>query len=82
MAGRAHQPQSRHDHARHRPRVSPSGRDFSATLDGLLAVAVAAVGADAGALYLVHPPENDLRLEAGYGLPDGALGHRVALAKA
>lgn len=61
------------------PRVSPTGRDLAATLDGLLAVAVAAVGADAGCIYLVHAPENDLRLVAGLGLPASALGHRVAL---
>jgi PAS domain S-box-containing protein len=61
------------------PRVSPPQRDMAATLDGLLAMAVAAVGADAGAIYLVHPPENDLRLEASRGLPPGIMGHRVAL---
>jgi PAS domain S-box-containing protein len=64
------------------PRVSPPGRDLAATLDGLLAIAVSAVGADAGAVYLIQPPENDLRLAAGRGLPEGVQGHRLALGEA
>ncbi len=61
------------------PRASPPQRDLAATLDGLLAVAVAGGSADAGAIYLTQPPENDLRLEAGRGVPATALGHRLAL---
>lgn len=61
------------------PRASPPQRDLTATLDGLLAVAVAAVDADAASIYLTQPPENDLRLEAGWGVPAAALGYRLAL---
>ncbi len=53
-------------------------RDVDATLGGLLAVAVAAVAADSGAIYLLDPEQGDLRLATGIGLPDSAVGHRLA----
>ena len=68
-----------------RPEPSPSGhsRDLAATLDGLLAVAMDAVRADAAGIYLWMQGEaagedQVLRLEAVKGLPSTALGHRIA----
>ncbi len=54
-------------------------RDLAATLDGLLAIAIAALGADRGAVYLVDPSHGDLVLVAGRGLPAAAMGHRLAI---
>lgn len=59
---------------------SPPGsqRDFKTTIDGLMEGLAAAAGADAGALYLLDADHGDLALAGGWGLPDGATGHRVA----
>lgn len=54
-------------------------RDLASTLEGLVAAAAAAVGADHGALYLLDPLQGDLCLRAAHGLPPTALGHRLAL---
>ncbi len=64
-----------------RPRAESGGprRDLAATLDGLLAVATAALAADCGAIYLLDPVQGDLRLVAGHGLPPAAIGHRLAI---
>lgn len=58
------------------PRLPP--RDLPATLDGLVAVARAAFGADAAAVYLVDADSGDLRLAAAQGCPPEAMGHRLA----
>jgi PAS domain S-box-containing protein len=71
------------DHAAHasdrsgeeaRPR-----RDLASTLAGLVATAVDASGADAGALYDYDEDHGDLVLTTAHGLPDSALGHRLAM---
>jgi signal transduction histidine kinase len=59
--------------------TTPMQRDLEATLAGLVALAVAALGADAAAIYLLDPEDGDLRLAAACGLPAAAIGHRLAL---
>jgi len=56
----------------------PPQRDLRATYEGVLAVAASSVAADAAALYLLDLDEGDLRLVAARGVPDDALGHRLA----
>jgi len=53
-------------------------RGLAATYDGLLAVAATAFAADAAGLYLADEERGDLVLRAGLGLPESALGHRIA----
>lgn len=60
-----------------RPATDPAARDLGPTLDGLLAAAVRAFGADGAAVYLADPAQGDLVLEAGWGVPAEALGERV-----
>ena len=60
-------------------RGMPMQRDLKATLDGLVAVAVGAVRADAAAIYLRDAEHGDLALAAALGLPPAAMGHRVGL---
>lgn len=61
------------------PPRSPPRRSLAATLEGLLAMACAATGADAGAVYLRDSELGGLALAAGRGLPPEALGHHLAL---
>jgi len=58
---------------------TPVRRDLAATLDGLMAVACAATGAEAGAIYLRDIEHGSLRLAAALHLPAAALGHVLSL---
>ena len=55
----------------------PADRDMKSTLDGLLAGAMRAVGADTAAFYLDDPERGAMVLSAGRNVPSDALGHEI-----
>jgi PAS domain S-box-containing protein len=71
------QPPSRRPVSDEGPGSGPQ-RDLAATLAGLLASAVAAAGAETGAIYLRDADQGDLELVTAHARPAEAIGHRLA----